>query len=63
MNLRLGDHLAAERAEWGVIGRPYSTARRQDRARPGREREAAGRDGYPDVGMHERVAVNLSASR
>jgi hypothetical protein len=50
MELRIGDRLADERSEWQVIGRPYSTAGGQDGPRSRREREAARRDGHPDLG-------------
>jgi hypothetical protein len=57
MQLRLGDRLVDERAEWQVIGRPYSTAggktvhvRVESAKQPGVTQISA-------WGAHERVAV------
>ena len=57
MDLRLGDHLADERAEWQVIGRPYSTGGGKTvHVRV----ESVMQPGVTDIriwGAHERVAV------
>jgi hypothetical protein len=34
MQLQVGDRLTDETGEWKVIGRPYTTKRREGRARP-----------------------------
>jgi hypothetical protein len=60
MELRVGDRIADETGEWKVIGRPYTTKRREGRARPRWDVS------QPDVteirmwGALERVAIQRS---
>jgi hypothetical protein len=62
MQLQVGDRLADETGEWGVIGRPYTTAGGKT------ARVRVQRVGQPDTaalrswGAHERVSVKRATA-